>query len=177
MRVAFSRGKLQVVRSVGVGLVLALAMPGHAMAGSELDATGQFFFGFKLGATGKEKEKPHFGFRFGSSTVPVTRMDQFDPVRRGLNTSFDRRDESIQTFSGLGFTFDQNSRTINLLEDSLGGPGQGGEPIEVFDLRSASPRGNYGLDEDAEAYDFRRELSSPYSWAPSPVIGPVESSD
>ena len=103
-------------------------------------------------------------------------MDQYDPVRRGLNTSFDRSDETIQTFSGVGITFDQNSRTINLLEDSVGA-GQGGEPVEVFDLRSASPRGSYGLDENTEAYDFRRELSSPYSWAPAPVIGPAETAE
>ncbi len=176
MRAGISRGKLHAGRSLGLALALAVGFSGQALAGSEFDATGQFFFGFKLGATAKEKDKPHFGFRFGSSNVPRTKMDQYDPLRRGLNTTFDRRDESIQTFSGVGITFDQNSRTINLLEDSLGA-GQDGEPAEVFDLRSASPRGSYALDEETEAYDFRRELSSPYSWAPAPVIGPAETTD
>ncbi len=176
MTVGFTRGKLHAGRSLGIALAMAVGFSGQALAGSEFDATGQFFFGFKLGATGKEKEKPHFGFRFGSSNVSVTKMDQYDPLRRGLNTSFDRRDESIQTFSGVGITFDQNTRTINLLEDSLGA-GQGGEPAEVFDLRGASRRGNYGVDENTEAYDFRRQLSSPYSWAPSPVFGSAKTTD
>ncbi len=177
MKVAIRRGKRHAARSLGLALALAVGVSGQALADSEFDATGQFFFGFKLGEIDKKKQKPHFGFRFGSSNVPLTQMDQYDPVRRGLNTSFDRNDETMQTFSGFGFTFDRNSRTINLLEDSIGA-GAGNEPVEVFDLRSSSrTRSNYGLDENAEIYDFRRQLSSPNSWASSPEIGPAETAD
>lgn len=159
---------LQVYRATALAIVLASGFAGPAHSQSNFDATGQFYVGIKLGATGKEKNEPEFGFRFGSNTVSKTKLHRSDPVRRNLDTRFDRGDSALG-FSGVELNFGKDGRTIDLLEDRVGVAGEGPATgsVDAYNLLSAGKA--YRLDRGAEAYEFSTQLSSPYAWVEAPI--------
>ena len=148
----WGRGMARVVCLAGVSAALAVviwAAPASAQSG--FDATGQFTLSFKFGTPEAEKAPPKIGFRLGASNVPTTTLDAGDPLRRGLNLDFDRRDYTSQTFSGVGVEFGEaGKKSIKLLDDpfsaeSLGLAGDQSysvEPGGSFRWQSAQPLGD-----------------------------------
>ena len=160
------------VRTFGLAVLFAWGFAGTAAAQNNFDATGQLYLGFKLGPTDQEDAKPQFGFRFGSSTMTRTKRDQFDPVRSNLNTRFDRNNSVVGNFSGLKLGFDEDGRTHGFLGDAFKGGEAGRRGNNAYNMLDSGSA--YGLDQEAEAYDFASQLSSPYAWMPSPLIDRAE---
>ena len=152
---------------LGTAVLLLTALTAEAAAQADFDATGQFFIGFKLDPLGKKKSKPEIGFRFGSSTVPMTKLEEADPVRRGLNLTFDKRDKAVVSFSGVELRFGANGQETGGFEKLFGSRAADAGRREAPGLSPTFV--DYGSSEQSELSRFSTRLASPQAWVSAPL--------
>lgn len=157
-----------------VSAALLMAATAPAAAQSQFDATGQFTLSFKFGLPGGKKELPKLGFRVGASNVPSSSLDAADPVRRGLNLDFDRRDHTAHSFSGVNLEFGEaDKKTIRLFDDAFSAESLGlaGPAIESQGLGAGSDLDYLEIDSRQDRQDWL--LSDEQRWTNGWIQAPV----